>query len=151
MTAYRFRVKPERTTDPFWRDVVVGSGRTLDELYAVINDAVGLDGDRLWFFGTDRDYWESAVKYQSPHEYEDATSGGSMRWDEDVFNAAETTIGEFGLDRLDRFCYLYDYVTEWRFYAIVQDVDEDESDDQPPEVVEERGDPATLDWRRVTR
>lgn len=147
MTAYRFRVKAERGSNPFWRDIVVGSGRTLAEFRETIDDAIGLDGDRLWFFGTDRDYWESPIKYQSHYEYTELSSGGSMRWDEDVLDASETPIRYLGLDTWDRLCYLYDYVEEHRFYVIVADVLDGEPDDAWPEVVGERGDATHLDRR----
>ena len=149
MTAYRFRLKAERESEPFWRDIVVGSDCTLRDLQAIIAEATGLDDDSLWFFGTDRDYWESPVKYQQPVEFEELPSGGSMRWDEDAFNAAETTVRQLGLARLDRICYLYDYVDEWRFYAIVDQVLEDEPDDRPPKVVGSRGDPTAVQPFRI--
>jgi len=45
------------------------------------------------------------------------------------------------LDERDRICYLFDYGDEWRFYAILTEIDEDESSDAEPEVINEKGDP----------
>ncbi|MFB6233988.1 MAG: hypothetical protein ABEH81_13445 [Halopenitus sp.] len=142
MTAYRFRVKFDPDPTSLWRDVVVGADRTLDELQATINAAMGLDQDHLWFFGIDEDYWDSDVKYQRPEEHEDLPSGQSMRFGEETYNAGETTIGEMvaqlGLDQYDRICYLFDYGDEWRFYAILKEI-VDDPDDRAPEVVKEKG------------
>lgn len=143
MTAYRLRIKLEDAQEPFWLDVEIGAERTLADLGATINDALGLDDGSLWFFGTDRDYWSSPVKYQNSHEFESLPSGGPMWWNEDVFNAADTTIGMLGLDAWDRICYLVDYVNEWRFYAIVKSTLERAPDDAPPEVIEQKGGPVS--------
>lgn len=37
--------------------------------------------------------------------------------------------------------YLFDYGAEWRFYAILKEIQEDESGGIRPEVVKEKGDP----------
>jgi hypothetical protein len=116
MTAYRFRVKLEYDPTALWRDIVVSEDRTLAEFQAVINESMGLNQAYLWFFGMDQDYWQSDVKYQRPEEYEDLPSGESMRWDETVYNAGETTIAELAnqldLEAGDRICYLFDYGDE---------------------------------------
>ncbi len=145
MTAYRFRVKLEWDPTSLWRDIVVGEDRTLAEFQAVINDSMGLNQAHLWFFGTDRDYWRSNVKYQRPEEYEDLPSGGPMRWDEAVYNAGETTIADLvsqlDLEVGDRICYLFDYGDEWQFYGILKERREDEASDRMLEVVKEKGEP----------
>jgi hypothetical protein len=142
MTTYRFRVKFEYDPTELWRDIVVGADRTLEEFQAVLNRAVGLDQDHLWFFGTDQDYWQSPVQYERPEELEqDVPTMG----DEDEYDAAETTIGkmvrQLKLQERDRICYLFDYGDEWRFYAILKERDGDEPSDSEPEVVKEKGDP----------
>lgn len=148
MTAYRFRVKLERAPTALWRDIVIGGERTLDELQAAFNDAVGLNQDHLWFFGSDQDYWQSIVKYQRSEEYEDLPSGGPMRFDEEVYNAGETSIDEMieqlELEERDRICYLFDYGDEWRFYAILKEVRPDAASDIPPDVVKQKADPVIL-------
>lgn len=144
MTAYRFRVKLDPDPASVWRDVIVGSDRTLDELQATINAAMGLDRGHLWFFGTDEDYWRSDVKYQCPQVYEDMSSSEPIRFDEETHNAGETTVGDMveqlELDERDRICYLYDYGDEWRFYAILKEITDDEAGDTAPEIGEMRGD-----------
>jgi hypothetical protein len=145
MTAYRFRVKLAADPRGLWRDIVIGGDRPLTAFQSTINEAVGLNQEHLWFFGTDEDYWESPVKYQRHEEYEDLPSGGPMARDETIYNAAETTIADV-VARLDlearaRICYLFDYGDEWRFYGILKDINEDESSDKQPEVVKEKGDP----------
>jgi hypothetical protein len=145
MTTYRFRVKFEYDPTSLWRDIVVGADRTLAEFQAALNRAVGLDQDHLWFIGTDQDYWDSAVKFQRREEFEDMPSGGPLARDEEVYNANETTIDEMAaqlnLDERDRICYLFDYGDEWRFYAILKEIDANESSDKEPEVVNEKGEP----------
>ncbi|WP_306061349.1 IS1096 element passenger TnpR family protein [Natronococcus wangiae] len=145
MTAYRFRVKLEWDPTALWRDIVVGENRTLAEFQAVINESIGLNQAHLWFFGADQDYWQSDVKYQRPEEDEDLPSGESMRWDETVSNAGETTITELAsqldLEVGDRICYLFDYGDEWQFYGILKEIADDEPSDRRPEVVNEKGDP----------
>jgi len=54
----------------------------------------GSGDGHLWFFGTDQDYWNSPVNDQRPEEFEDLPSGGPMGWDEEVFDAGETTMAE---------------------------------------------------------
>ena len=145
MTAYRFRVKFEPDPVSLWRDIVVGADRTIKEFQSSINRAVGLDQDHLWLVGTDEDYWNSEVKYQSPQEYENMPSGGPVSFGEEVYNAGETTVGEMtrqlGLEQYDRICYLFDYGDEWRFYAILKEVITDEPSDMQPEVVKKKGEP----------
>jgi len=146
MTAYRFRVKFDPDPTSLWRDIVVGKSRTLDELQSTINTAFGLDDDHLWFFGEEEDYWKSVVKYQRPEEYENLPSGagGMLSSDEETRNAGEETVGDMlgqmELQKTDRFCYLYDYGDEWRFYAILKETLDDKPDDTEPELVGEKGD-----------
>ncbi|MFB6196485.1 MAG: hypothetical protein ABEI80_09965 [Haloplanus sp.] len=143
MTTYRFRVKFEDDPTELWRDIVVGGDRTLDEFQTVLNRAVGLDQDHLWFFGTDQDYWNSDVWYERPGEIEQSP-GGTLR-DSEEYDAGETTVGQMvsqlGLEEHDRICYLFDYGDEWRFYAILKEVDENGPSDSEPVVVNEKGDP----------
>jgi len=143
MTAYRFRVKFDPDPTSLWQDIVVGADRTIAEFQSAINPAVGLDQGHLWFVGEDEDYWNSAVKYQCPQEYEESLGGDPILRTERIENAGEVTIGEMtrqlGLEQYDRICYLYDYGDEWRFYAILKEILSDEPSDKPPEVVKEKG------------
>ena len=143
MTAYRFRVKFDPDPTSLWRDIVVGADRTIAEFQSAINPAIGLDQGHLWFVGDDEDYWDSAVKYQCPQEYEESLGGDPILRTERIENAGEVTIGEMtrqlGLEQYDRICYLYDYGNEWRFYAILKEIRSDEPSDKPPEVVKEKG------------
>jgi len=145
MTAYRFRVKFDPDPTSLWRDIVVGADRTIAEFQSAINPAVGLDQGHLWFVGDDEDYWDSAVKYQCPQEYEESPGGDPVLRTERIENAGDVTVGEMtrqlGLEQYDRICYLYDYGDEWRFYAILKEILSDEPSDKPPEVVKEKGDP----------
>ncbi|MDL0135187.1 IS1096 element passenger TnpR family protein, partial [Halobacterium salinarum] len=75
MTTYQFRVKFEYAPTELWRDIIVGADRTLDEFQTVLNRAVGLDQDHLWFVGTDQDYWDSDVQYKCPSEFEQSSDG----------------------------------------------------------------------------
>ena len=146
MTTYCFRVKFDPEPTSLWRDTVVGSDTTVDEFQSTVNTAFGLDDDHLWFFGEGEDYWNSTVKYQRPEEYEDLPSGegGMLNSEEETFNAGEETVGDMvgrlELGRGDRFCYLYDYGDEWRFYAILKERLDDEPDAEEPEVVGGKGD-----------
>lgn len=143
MTTYRFRMKYEYDPTSLWRDIAIGGDRTLNEFQTVLNRTVGLNQDHLWFFGTDQDYWDSSVQYKRPGEIEQSASG-LMRGGAE-YDAGETTIGQMvrqlNLDERDRICYLFDYGDEWRFYAILKEIDETESSDKAPEVVKEKGDP----------
>jgi hypothetical protein len=144
MTADRFRVKFDPEPTSLWRDVVVGADRTIAEFQATINAAFGLDRGHLWFVGDGEAYWESEVKYRSPQEYEESLGGGPALRTERLENAGEVTIGEMadqlGLERYDRICYCYDYGDEWRFYAILKEVIDDDRSDADPAVVKEKGD-----------
>ena len=144
MTAYRFRVKFDSDPTSLWRDIVIGADRTIAEFQSVINPAVGLDQGHLWFVGNDEDYWDSAVKYQCPQEYEGSLGGDPILRTERIEDAAKTTIGEMtrqlGLEQYDRICYLYDYGDEWRFYAILKEVLSEELSDREPDVVKAKGD-----------
>lgn len=149
MTAYRFRVKFDPDPTGLWRDVVVGGGRTLAELQATINDAMGLDREHRWFIGADEAYWQSEIKFQAPQEFDESTEPTALGLKETTYDAGETTVDELadrlGLDERDRICYLYDYGDEWRFYAILKEVVNDGATDEAPHVVDERGE--TLDDR----
>jgi hypothetical protein len=48
-------------------------------------------------------------------------------------------VEQLGLDERDRICYLYDYGDEWRFYAILKEILDDEQAERGPEVVESKG------------
>lgn len=143
MTAYRFRVKFDRDPTSLWRDVVVGADRTLDEFQTTINAAMGLDQGHLWFVGTDEDYWRSDVTYQCPREFEESRDDQLLGFDGETRDAGETAVGEMiqqlALGERDRICYLYDYGDEWRFYAILKAVVDDDPDDREPEVVAGNG------------
>ncbi len=143
MTAYRFRVKFDPDPTSLWRDIVVGADRTIAEFQSAINPAVGLDQGHLWFVGDDEDYWDSAVKYQCPQEYEESPGGDPVLRTERIENAGDVTVGEMtrqlGLEQYDRICYLYDYGDEWRFYAILKEILSDEPSDKNPEVLKEKG------------
>jgi hypothetical protein len=145
MTAYRFRVKFDPDPTSLWRDIVVGADRTIAEFQSAINPAVGLDQGHLWFVGDNEDYWDSAVKYQCPQEYEESLGGDPVLRTERIENAGDVTIGEMtrqlGLEQYDRICYLYDYGDEWRFYGILKEILSDEPSDTEPAVVNEKGDP----------
>jgi len=142
MTTYRFRVKFEYDPTSLWRDIVVGADRSIDEFQTVLNRAVGLDQAHFWFFGTDQDYWQSPVQYKPPEEMEQTAP---TMGDEDEYDAAETTVGEMvrqlKLEAGDRICYLFDYGDEWRFYAILKEIDEGAPGDTEPAVTNEKGDP----------
>jgi|GEM_PF-479114 len=144
MTAYRFRVKFDRDPTALWRDVVVGADRTIAEFQTAINAAFGLGQDHLWFVGTDEDYWNSDVVYQSPREYEESSGPNLLTGPQRTENAGAVTIGELtrqlGLEQYDRICYLYDYGDEWRFYAILKEILNDEPSDAEPGVVNGKGD-----------
>ena len=143
MTAYRFRVKFDPDPTSLWRDIVVGADRTIAEFQSAINPAVGLDQGHLWFVGDDEDYWDSAVKYQCPQEYEESVGGDLVLRTERIENAGDVTVGEMtrqlGLEQYDRICYLYDYGDEWRFYVILKEILSDETSDKLPELVREKG------------
>jgi hypothetical protein len=46
---------------------------------------------------------------------------------------------QLDLEQYDRICYLYDYGDEWRFYAILKEVLNDEPSDTEPAVVNTEG------------
>jgi len=125
---------------------VVGEKRTLDEIQSATNTAFGLDDGHLWFFGEDEEYWNSDVNYECPEGNDDPPSGmgGLLGIDEETHDAGEKTVGEMvrrlELEQNDRFCYLYDYGDEWRFYAVLKETLDDVPDDAEPEVVEGEGD-----------
>lgn len=139
MTAYRFRVKFAPDPTSLWRDIVVGADRTIADFQSAINSTVEFDQDHLWFIGVNEDYWDSEVKYQCSQEYEQSRGGGPALRTERLENAGEVTLGEMArqldLEQYDRICYLYDYGDEWRFYAILKDVLDDEPSDTEPAVV----------------
>lgn len=143
MTAYRFRVKfaPDSTSP--WRDIVIGNDRTPAEFQSAINPAVGLDQSHLWFVGNDEDYWDSEIKCQCPQQYEQSCGSDPGFRTERLENAGEVTIGEMArqlnLEQYDRICYLYDYGDEWRFYAILKEILDDEPSDTEPAVVNTEG------------
>ena len=62
-----------------------------------------------------------------------------------AYNAGETTVGQMArqldLEERDRICYLFDYGDEWRFYAILKEINKDGDSDKEPEIVKEKGDP----------
>jgi len=137
MAGYRFRVKLDAAPTECWRDIVVGSDRTLVDVQRAVNESMGLDQAHLWFFGRDEDYWRSSVKYQSPAEADDDFA--TPRPDERLENAGTTTVADLELDVGDRICYVFDYGAEWRFYAILKEIDESVSNDEEAAVEAEKG------------
>lgn len=145
MTSFRFRVKASWNPRGLYRDIVIGSNRTLEDLHKAINNAFGLDFDHWWFFGTGQDYWHSPVKYVSPTELEDPDKldewldffAGRKR---EKRNAAVVTIKELNLSVRDRLCYVFDYGDDLRFYMIVEEKKEDGRSDMAPVIVKRMGD-----------
>jgi hypothetical protein len=141
MTTNRFRVTDEHDPTSLWRDIVVGADRTLDEFQPVLNHAVGLNQDHRWCFGTNQDYWDSDSQYKRPGEIEQSASG-LMRGGAE-YDAGETTIGQMARqrdrDERDRLCYLFDDSDEWRFDAILTDINEGRPSDTASNVVTEKG------------
>ena len=66
-----------------------------------------------------------------------------MGFGEETHDAGEATVGDvvnrLALDERDRLCYLYDYGDEWRFYAILKEIVDDDPAERCPEVVESKG------------
>lgn len=149
MTTYRFRVKSDPDPADIWRDIVVGGNRALTEVQASMNDAMGLDRGHLWFIGADEAYWNSEIKFQSPQEFDESAGSTAFGVDETTYDAGETTVDEMvdrlDLDERDRICYLYDYGDEWRFYAILKEIDDSGPTDEDPHVVAERGEGLDLE------
>ena len=140
MAVYRFRVKADWDPTSLWRDIRVGGERSLDKFQSTINRSMGLDQDHLWFFGPEEDFWNSEITYVRPGSAErDGFFGGPREID-----AGEVTVFEMvqqlGLDERDRICYLFDYGDEWRFYAILKEIDPDGDAKEEPIVVNEKGD-----------
>jgi len=50
-------------------------------------------------------------------------------------------VRQLDLDERDRICYLFDYCDEWRFYAILKEIDEEGSRSSEPDVVNDKGEP----------
>lgn len=148
--AYRFRVKSEAIPRELWRDILIGRDRTLVDFQRTVNESMGLDQDHLWYFGTNQDYWDSKVMYQSPLEFEELKTGHPMRPDYSTVHAGKVSMSrlvqQLDLEIGDRFCYLFDYGDEWRFYAILKEVYRDKSRGLEPEVVKEIGDPVKQYW-----
>lgn len=92
-------------------------------------------------------------RYAVQRELEDAsrrTQRPSRRFDTHhaplaPYDAGETTggqvAGKLDLEERDRICYLFDYDDEWRFYAILKEVNEDAHGDSGPDVTNEKRDP----------
>jgi hypothetical protein len=146
MTSYRFRVKASWNPRGLYRDIVVGSDRTLEDLQRTINTSFGLDFDHLWFFGMGQDYWRSRVKYLCPWEFENPDQMGewfeffSGRRFEERHNAAEVALGDLNLSVGDRLCYLFDYGDEWRFYMILEEERDGDPSDKAPIIGRKKGD-----------
>ena len=149
MATYRFRVKYDPDPTDLWRDIVVGKNRALTKFQQTINDAMGLDRGHLWFIGPDEAYWDSEIKFQSPREFDESAGSTAFGVDETTYDAGETTVDEMvdrlDLDERDRICYLYDYGDEWRFYAILKEIDDSGPTDEDPHVVAERGEGLDLE------
>ncbi|EMA56005.1 hypothetical protein C451_04626 [Halococcus thailandensis JCM 13552] len=66
MPTYRFRVKSEYDPTSLWRDIAVVRDRTLDEFQTVLNRAVGLNQDHLWFSGPTRTTGTATLSTNAP-------------------------------------------------------------------------------------
>ena len=54
-------------------------------------------------------------------------------------------VRQLDLDERDRICYLFDYCDEWRFYAILKEINEEGSRNSEPDVVNDKGEPVEQD------
>lgn len=83
------------------------------------------------------------MKYQCPQQYEQSCGSDPVFTTGRLENAGEVTIGEMArrldLEQYDRICYLYDYGDEWRFYAILKEILDDEPSDVGPDIVNGKG------------
>ncbi|MFB6346722.1 MAG: hypothetical protein ABEK50_13270 [bacterium] len=147
MSLVRVRMKWDQDPTRIWRDVELGSERTLGHLASVFTPDVGLlDTGHLWFFGVDGKYWNSPIMYLHPMDYrdtkakkEDPMELGMMVPDAEIHNADETTFEDLDLEEGDRLTYLFDYGDEWRFYLIVKEIDPDGPFDRSPEITKRKG------------
>lgn len=141
MAYYRFRVAYEPRPGVVWRDIVIGGKRSLAEFQSEIDQSFGMDQDRSWFFGTNRDYWHSDVVYTHPEFVEQ--SPGARDVGGERHDASETTIGDIvrqlDLEESDRICYLFDFEAEWRFTATIEEIEVIGCSHKGPKVVDEKG------------
>lgn len=141
MSFYRFRVADESRPESVWRDILVGGKRSLAEFQSEINLSLGLDQTRHWFFGPNRDYWQSEVVYTRPEFVEQTLAG--MEVGEEYTDAIETTIGDMvrqlDLEESDQICYLFDFDAERRFTATMEEIEVIGCGHKGPTVVDETG------------
>lgn len=107
-----------------WRTIKTSGEHTLDDLHEAIQEAVDFDRDHLYAFFMDGKPWS--------HQGIFAPRNGEGPF------AHEVQIGELRLFPGQRFLYIFDFGSEWRFMIEVVDIREEPGPSQP-EIIESEG------------
>ena len=96
-----------------YRHIRIGEQETLDRLHGVILNAFDFDDDHAHAFFMDDRYWSDFCAYYS----DDMDEGCRMSY--------KMPLGRLGLEKGDKFKYLFDFGDEWRFQCrVMQELEE---------------------------
>ena len=127
VTAYVLRVKFQQAKR-IWRKIEIAEQQSLHQLHAVIQDAIGWDGDHLYSFFMSNRPWDRTTEITSPYN-EDA----------DVPSAAHVRLQDLELAPKQKFLYLFDFGDEHRFEVEVVEIRPDAPAGEYPVIVDSRG------------
>jgi hypothetical protein len=137
---YEFKVALKGTKET-WRRIAILGNQTLDDLHEAIYEAFDRYDEHLYSFyfpppgSRGRGRLRDALEYTHPYNAEES---GSM-WGESANNAAKTKIASLGLQKKQRFEYLFDFGDEWWHELTVEEVDGEPDEGEYPRIVEKHG------------
>lgn len=110
-----------------WRDVVLSSEHTMEELHDIILEAYDFDDEHLYSFFLDGEKWSNDC-ITAPLDFDEHPKADNV------------LIGDLNLATGRRFLYLYDFGDEWTFQIEVVGLEEGEPEPFDPFVKESKGD-----------
>ncbi len=122
--AYTLRITYDKDT---WRIVKLPATATMEDLHYEILYAYDFEDDHLYSFFIDGKKW-SDLCIACPYE------------DSGRKNASEIQIGSIGMIEDQPIVYVFDYAAEWTFTILLENIDEQNTDNFEPFLFEEVGD-----------
>lgn len=121
--AYTLSVKYNKT---IWRKIKLPATATMDDVHNEILDAYQFDDDHLYSFFTDGKKWSKHC-IASPNDISESP------------DASKIQIGSIGMLKTQPLLYLYDYGDEWMFTVVLEEIDEQNTQNFEPYLIEAKG------------
>jgi len=132
-----------RDAKTIWRRIAIRGNQTLDHLHQAIYAAFDREEEHLYSFYLPppgsrggRAAIRDAVEYACPYSAKTPGPLAELFGDEPTKNAAKTRLEHLGLERGQRFYYLFDFGDEWWHEITVEQTDAEPEEGRYPRILE---------------